>query len=246
MERSQMQSLVEAVQVVHEARTVVLKGIKAFAKDESMLDDLENDLQGAGLKPTKDYVLDQKKGTLTLQNKGAMKNRKIDNIKRIYRLKEEAEVVEEQKQLDEKVSLMAKAAVNDVMISSKKIENAFEELSMQLSASMKESISEFIAEYLEEHIDDAEDLKIVLDYMKENPDAVEETIQDTLNFKGISGMINLARVAKEIGPDMAESIVKEIQRDAKFKKYVDDVKDLGSAVSGFVKGLFKWKHLKIT
>ena len=52
-------------------------------------------------------------------------------------------------------------------------------------------------------------------------------------------MINLARVAKEIGPDMAESIVKEIQRDAKFKKYVDDVKDLGSAVSGFVKGLFK-------
>ena len=134
MERSQMQSLVEAVQVVHEARTIVLKGVKAFAKDESMLDDLENDLQGAGLKPKKDYVLDQKKGTLTLQNKGAMKNRQIDNIKRIYRLKEEAEVVEEQKQLDEKVSLMAKAAVNDVMISSKKIENAFEELSMQLSA----------------------------------------------------------------------------------------------------------------
>lgn len=239
MERSQMQSLVEAVQVVHEARTVVLKGLKAFAKDESMLDDLENDLQGAGLRPTKDYVLDQKKGTLTLQNKGAMKNRKIDNIKRIYRLKEEAEVVEEQKQLDEKVSLMAKAAVNDVMIGSKKIENTFEELSMQLSASLKESISEFIAEYLEEHIDDADDLKIVLDYMKENPDAVEETIQDTLNFKGISGMINLAKVAQEIGPDMAESIVKEIQRDAKFKKYVDDVKDLGSAVSGFVKGLFK-------
>lgn len=234
-----MQSLVEAVQVVHEARTVVLKGLKAFAKDESMLDDLENDLQGAGLRPTKDYVLDQKKGTLTLQNKGAMKNRKIDNIKRIYRLKEEAEVVEEQKQLDEKVSLMAKAAVNDVMIGSKKIENTFEELSMQLSASLKESISEFIAEYLEEHIDDADDLKIVLDYMKENPDAVEETIQDTLNFKGISGMINLAKVAQEIGPDMAESIVKEIQRDAKFKKYVDDVKDLGSAVSGFVKGLFK-------
>lgn len=245
MERSQMQSLVEAVQVVHEARTVVLKGLKAFAKDESMLDDLENDLQGAGLRPTKDYVLDQKKGTLTLQNKGAMKNRKIDNIKRIYRLKEEAEVVEEQKQLDEKVSLMAKAAVNDVMIGSKKIENTFEELSMQLSASLKESISEFIAEYLEEHIDDADDLKIVLDYMKENPDAVEETIQDTLNFKGISGMINLAKVAQEIGPDMAESIVKEIQRDAKFKKYVDDVKDLGSAVSGFVKGLFKWKHSKI-
>ena len=116
MERSQMQSLVEAVQVVHEARTIVLKGVKAFAKDESMLDDLENDLQGAGLKPTKDYVLDQKKGTLTLQNKGAMKNRQIDNIKRIYRLKEEAEVVEEQKQLDEKVSLMAKSAMNDVMI----------------------------------------------------------------------------------------------------------------------------------
>ena len=77
MERSQMQSLVEAVQVVHEARTVVLKGLKAFAKDESMLDDLENDLQGAGLRPTKDYVLDQKKGTLTLQNKGAMKNRTV-------------------------------------------------------------------------------------------------------------------------------------------------------------------------
>lgn len=245
MERSQMQSLVEAVQVVHEARTIVLKGVKAFAKDESMLDDLENDLQGAGLKPTKDYVLDQKKGTLTLQNKGAMKNRQIDNIKRIYRLKEEAEVVEEQKQLDEKVSLMAKSAMNDVMIGSKVIENSFEEFSMKMSAEFKEFIAEFVADYLQDHIDDAEDLKIVVDYIRENPEAVEKTIAGYIEFKGISGMINLARIVKEIGPDMAEDIVNDIQRDAKFKKYVDDIKDLGSAVSGFVKGLFKWKHLKI-
>ena len=47
----------------------IKSNLKDFAKDESMLDDLENDLQGAGLRPTKDYVLDQKKGTLTLQNK---------------------------------------------------------------------------------------------------------------------------------------------------------------------------------
>lgn len=89
MKSSTMYSLVEAARVVTEAREITLKGLKAFANDESMLDDLENDLQGAGLKPMKDYVLDQKKGTLTLKNKGAMKNRKIDNIKRIYRLKED-------------------------------------------------------------------------------------------------------------------------------------------------------------
>ena len=88
MKSSTMYSLVDAARVVTEAREIVLKGLKAFANDESMLDDLENDLQGAGLKPTKDYVLDQKKGTLTLKNKGAMKIRKNDNIKRIYIIKE--------------------------------------------------------------------------------------------------------------------------------------------------------------
>jgi len=87
METSTMHSLVDSVRAIAEAHTMVLKGLKAFAKDESMLDDLENDLQNIGLKPKKDYVLNIKKGTLEVAYLD--KHRKhIDNIMRIYRLKE--------------------------------------------------------------------------------------------------------------------------------------------------------------
>ena len=87
METSKMHSLVDSVRVIAEARTIILKGLKAFAKDESMLDDLENDLQNIGLKSKKDYVLNIKKGTLEVAFLD--KHRKhIDNIMRIYRLKE--------------------------------------------------------------------------------------------------------------------------------------------------------------
>ena len=235
-----MKSLVDAVRTSVEGedlqeKIMVLKGLNAFKNDESMIDDLENDLQGIGLKPGKGYKLDLKKGTVSIMKSSP----KLKNIQRIYRLKEEAEVVEEQKQLDENISLMAKSAMNDVMIGSKAIENSFEEFSMRLNAEFKEFIAEFVANYLQDHIDDAEDLKIVVDYIRENPEAVEKTISSYIEFKGISGMINLARIVKEIGPDMAEDIIKDIQRDAKFKKYVDDIKDLGSAVSGFVRGLFR-------
>jgi hypothetical protein len=92
MMRSQMQSLVDAVRdsvtgstQLNEAK--VYKGLGAFSDDESMLDDLEYDLQTIGLKPTKDYVLDIKKGTLTVKKS----NSKLKGVLRQYRLKEEVE-----------------------------------------------------------------------------------------------------------------------------------------------------------
>lgn len=87
METIKMHSLVDSVRAIAEARTIVLKGLKAFAKDESMLDDLENDLQNIGLKSKKDYVLNIKKGTLEVAYLDKQRKH-IDNIKRIYRLKE--------------------------------------------------------------------------------------------------------------------------------------------------------------
>jgi len=59
-------------------------GLDAFKNDESMLDDLENDLQLAGMKPNRDYKLDLRKGQIMI-----MKDRhpKLKNIVRIYRLK---------------------------------------------------------------------------------------------------------------------------------------------------------------
>ena len=95
-----MQSIVEATRDVVEnreilERSMVLKGLDAFMDDESMLDDLENDLQSAGLRSGKDYMLDLEKGTLT-----SKKSRpKLKNVLRLYRLKEEA-VEEENKDIN--------------------------------------------------------------------------------------------------------------------------------------------------
>ena len=82
MKTSTLQLLNQAVNQVHEGK-VVLKGLNAFKSDESMIDDLENDLQAAGLKPMRDYRLDLKKGTITIMKDSP----KLKNIKRIYRLK---------------------------------------------------------------------------------------------------------------------------------------------------------------
>lgn len=247
MKTSQMKSLVDAVRTSVEGedlqeKIMVLKGLNAFKNDESMIDDLENDLQGIGLKPGKGYKLDLKKGTVSIMKSSP----KLKNIQRIYRLKEEAEVVEEQKQLDENVSLMIKSALNDVMNSSRKIENTFEELTTELSASMKELLSEFMAKYFEKHVFHPEDIGDILEYMRENPDAVEKAIEDTINFRGFSGMVNLAKVIREVGPDLAKTVIEEIQRDTKFVRYMVDKSNekergptLGSSVSDFVRGLFK-------
>ena len=59
-------------------------GLDAFKKDESMIDDLENDLQMAGLKPNRDYKLDLRRGQIKIMKD---KNPKLKNIVRIYRLK---------------------------------------------------------------------------------------------------------------------------------------------------------------
>ena len=155
METSTMHSLVDSVRAIAEAHTMVLKGLKAFAKDESMLDDLENDLQNIGLKPKKDYVLNIKKGTLEVAYLDKQ-SKHIDNIKRIYRLKEN---VNEQQLHEATAKLMAQRAITDIFIQSKDIANTFEQFSMKLSTAMQEHVAEFIAEYLQEHIDDVDDLK---------------------------------------------------------------------------------------
>lgn len=100
LSRSQMQSIVEATRDVVEnreilERSMVLKGLDAFMDDESMIDDLENDLQSAGLRSGKDYMLDLDKGTLTIKKSTP----KLKNVLRIYRLKEEA-VEEENKDIN--------------------------------------------------------------------------------------------------------------------------------------------------
>ena len=59
-------------------------GLDAFKNDESMLDDLENDLQLAGMKPNRDYKLDLRKGQIMIMKD---KHPKLKNIVRIYRLK---------------------------------------------------------------------------------------------------------------------------------------------------------------
>lgn len=102
MKTSQMQSLVDAVRFsakgesLDEAKTY--KGLDAFKDDESMLDDLENDLQDAGLKSGKDYTLDLDKGTLTIKKNTP----RLKQVLRIYRLKEG--VQEEVVEIDEKES----------------------------------------------------------------------------------------------------------------------------------------------
>lgn len=72
------------------AEAMVLKGLDAFMDDESMLDDLENDLQSAGLKSS-DYKLDLNKGTLTIKKTVP----KLKDIIRIYQLKEEVTEIDE-------------------------------------------------------------------------------------------------------------------------------------------------------
>ena len=91
-----MQSIVEATRDVVENREIlekamVLKGLDAFMDDESMIDDLENDLQSAGLRSGRDYMLDLDKGTLTIKKSTP----KLKNVLRIYRLKEEVTEIDE-------------------------------------------------------------------------------------------------------------------------------------------------------
>jgi hypothetical protein len=95
-----MQSIVDVTRDVVEnkeilERSKVFKGLDAFMDDESMIDDLENDLQSAGLRSGKDYILDLDKGTLTIKKSTPG----LKNVLRIYRLKEEA-VEEENKDIN--------------------------------------------------------------------------------------------------------------------------------------------------
>ena len=235
MKSSTMYSLVDAARVVTEAREIVLKGLKAFANDESMLDDLENDLQGAGLKPTKDYVLDQKKGTLTLKNKGAMKNRKVDNIKRIYRLKEELETEKKNSEnLEEGVSGSASDIINAAISQHEKLDKYFDDVMEDVKSSMQKALSLNIAEYMEAHVKMEKDLRIVLEYMADNPQHIEKVIKKHLKLD----VIDMAKIVAAIGPDIAEDITDEIVRDAKFAKFASDAKDLGDKAKDWVKGLF--------
>jgi len=70
------------LKAIEEATTY--SGLNAFKKDESIIDDLENDLQSAGLKSMRDYKLDLKKGQIHIMKD---RNPKLKNIVRIYRLK---------------------------------------------------------------------------------------------------------------------------------------------------------------
>lgn len=76
------------VTAVSEAKTY--KGLSAFAKDESMLDDLEYDLKLAGLSPN-DYMMDQKKGTITFKKTTP----KLKNVLDQYDLHEEVSEIED-------------------------------------------------------------------------------------------------------------------------------------------------------
>ena len=82
-----MQSLVTSIrdtvkaQSIEEAKTQ--KGLKAFADDESMLDDLQNDLQVIGLLVNKHWTWDLKKGTITFTKVVP----KLNNVLRQYHLK---------------------------------------------------------------------------------------------------------------------------------------------------------------
>ena len=90
MKTSQMQSLVSSVKnAVTDSNPIqegkkVYKGLSKFMDDESMLDDLEWDLQSAGLDVDKgDYELDLDKGTLTIMKTTPG----IKSVLRQYRLK---------------------------------------------------------------------------------------------------------------------------------------------------------------
>lgn len=231
-----MKSLVDAVRTSVEGedlqeKIMVLKGLNAFKNDESMIDDLENDLQGIGLKPGKGYKLDLKKGTVSIMKSSP----KLKNIQRIYRLKEELETEKKNSEnLEESVSGSASDIINAAISQHQKLDKYFDDVMEDVKSSMQRALSLNIAEYMEAHVKMEKDLRIVLEYMADNPQHIEKVIKKHLKLD----VIDMAKIVAAIGPDIAEDITDEIVRDAKFAKFASDAKNLGDKAKDWVKGLF--------
>ena len=192
MNRKQFRSLQEAAIQVHE-KMVVLKGLNAFKKDESMIDDLENDLQSAGLKPNRDYKLDLKKGTVTIMKDSP----KLKNIKRIYRLREGVNMnfseFYKQKELDGLKQVVSRSRFMN--------EESKTFILSKLEEAMNGTLSEAKGKVKEDDDEEEEE--------DDDDDDEEESEMESKSTKKEAAVMSKANVDKALQHDCAKHVVHE-------------------------------------
>jgi len=137
-------------------------------------------------------------------------------------------------QLDEGISGSAEDIISAAISSHDKLNRYFDDLMEETKAAMQKALSINIADYLEDHINDKSDIRIVLQFIANNPEHVEKVIKKHLQLD----VIDMGKIVKAIGPDIAKDMIDEIVSDAKFAKFVDDAKNLGKKAKSWIKGLF--------
>ena len=73
----------------------------------------------------------------------------------------------------------------------------------ETKAAMQKALSINIAEYLEDHINDKSDIRIVLQFIANNPEHVEKVIKKHLQLD----VIDMGKIVKAIGPDIAKDMI---------------------------------------